>query len=91
MVDFAGGPLTRTNADNSTIEPVITATSGRIEVVSARPLASVRGIRAMFDVVPTAGAGPVTLRLFLRSGTQALSETWLYEWTPPPLSERKLG
>ncbi len=91
VVDFAGGPLAQVDPRTMTIEPVITATSGRVEVVSARPLASVRGIRAMFDVVPPPDAGPVTLRLFLRGDGQALSETWLYEWTPPPLTERKPG
>ncbi|MEO7010000.1 MAG: glucan biosynthesis protein, partial [Caldimonas sp.] len=49
-----------------------------------RPLASVQGYRAMFDLVPDAGSEPITMRLYLRVDGQALSETWLYEWVPPP-------
>ena len=30
------------------------------------------------------------IRLFLRSGGRALTETWLYQWNPPPANERIL-
>ena len=63
---------------------MITVTRGRVEITSARPLASVQGYRAMFDLVPDAGPEPITMRLYLRVDGQALSETWLYEWAPPP-------
>jgi len=33
--------------------------------------------------VPDDYKGPVDLRLFLSSDGQALTETWLYQWTPP--------
>jgi glucans biosynthesis protein len=72
------------------IEPVVDISRGRVEITSARPLASVNGIRAMFDVVPDESAAPVTLRLYLRSGGAAVSETWLCEWTPPAPAERRL-
>jgi glucans biosynthesis protein len=62
-----------------------------VEVASARPLAAVNGIRAMFDIAPDDSTEPVTLRVCLRSGEQALSETWLCEWNPPPMAERRLG
>ncbi len=80
-VDFTGGDLALLDAQTS-IEPVITASRGRIEITSARPLASIQGWRAMFDLVPDTGTGPITLRLYLRAGDQALSETWLYTWDP---------
>jgi len=89
-VDFSGGPLARLDWNKVKVEPVITAGSGRIEVTSARPLASVQGARVMFDVVPGESLDPVTLRLFLRSGGQTLSETWLYEWVPPGPEDRKV-
>lgn len=83
VVDFAGGPLAMVG-DPTRIEPVIEVSSGQIELSSARPLASVGGIRAMFDLRPPPGAGgPINLRLFLRVDGQALSETWMYQWTPP--------
>ena len=51
----------------------------------------VRGIRALFDLKLTDDSvEPVNLRLFLRAGGEPLSETWLYQWTPPPPNERVL-
>ena len=32
---------------------------------------------------------PIDMRLYLKLGEQALSETWLYQWTPPPKDERR--
>lgn len=87
-LDFAGGPLAQMDRRAARIEAVITASSGRIEISSARPLDAIRGIRAMFDLVPGDSAEPVTLRVFLSSGGQALTETWLYEWAPPLLADR---
>jgi glucans biosynthesis protein len=86
-VDFAGGDLALVDAKTE-VEVVISASRGRIEITSARPLASIRGWRAMFDVVPDASTEPIGLRLFLRARGQALSETWIYEWTPPPMAQR---
>jgi glucans biosynthesis protein len=38
----------------------------------------------MFDLVPAeADSLPVNLRLYLALDGHALSETWLYQWTPP--------
>ncbi|HEX8986398.1 MAG TPA: glucan biosynthesis protein D [Rhodocyclaceae bacterium] len=88
VVDFAGGPLGMLGR-NAAVEPVITASRGDIEIPSARPLDPLGGYRAMFDLSPgEAGTEPVELRLFLRLDGQALSETWLYRWTPPPAAER---
>ena len=89
-VDFTGGDFALLDAKTG-VEAVITTTRGRIETTSARPLASVNGWRAMFDVAPDANSTEaIGLRLFLRSNGQPLSETWVYEWAPPPLTERPL-
>jgi glucans biosynthesis protein len=88
-VDFAGGDLAMLDPSVK-VEAIVTASRGRIALVSARPLASVKGVRAMFDIIPGEDTSPIALRLFLRAGTQALSETWLYEWSPPPVSARVL-
>jgi glucans biosynthesis protein len=89
VVDFAGGELANL-APRAEVEPVITASRGKVEITSARPLTSVRGYRAMFDVRLTDDATtPVDLRLFLRLDKRALTETWLYQWTPPPPNERR--
>ncbi len=90
-VDFAGGDLPLLG-EGSTVEAVITASRGRVEITSARPLHSIRGYRAMFDLVPPdASEQAIDLRLYLRVNGQPLTETWLYQWTPPPVSERLLS
>jgi glucans biosynthesis protein len=82
-VDFAGGDLGLLGK-NARVKPVISTSAGSVEITSARPLDSIRGYRAMFDLkVPDEVKGPINLRLFLENDGQALSETWLYQWTPP--------
>jgi glucans biosynthesis protein len=88
VVDFAGGELAKLGRDEK-VEPVITASSGRVELTSARPLDAIHGYRAMFDVrPPDQGTEPIDLRLFLRSGDRPLTETWSYQWVPPPPEKR---
>jgi glucans biosynthesis protein len=88
-IDFAGGELA-TIPGNATVEPVITASRGQIEISSARPLNSLQGFRAMFDIRPLDDStDPIDLRIFLRRNGQALSETWIYQWNPPSPAERK--
>ena len=89
-VDFAGGNFALLDP-RTKVEAVVTTTRGRIETTSARPLDAINGWRAIFDVVPEANSlAPISLRLFLRAGGQPLTETWLYEYAPPPLNERPL-
>ncbi|MGH8445241.1 MAG: glucan biosynthesis protein [Solimonas sp.] len=87
-VDFAGGPLDKLPS-NAKIEAVISASRGKVEITSARPLDAIKGWRAMFDLVPDAASNPIDLRLFLKLDGKPLSETWLYQYTPPPVAERK--
>jgi periplasmic glucans biosynthesis protein len=89
-VDFAGGPLALLG-DGANIEADISASRGRTELVSARPLTPINGRRALFDIVPPDDSTePIDLRLVLRQGKRAVSETWIYQWAPPPPDERKL-
>ncbi len=88
VVDFFGGNLEMlTDADR--VVPVISASRGRIELASARPLRPLHGWRAMFDLVPDASTEPIDLRLYLMLDGQPLTETWLYLYEPPPLGERQ--
>jgi glucans biosynthesis protein len=44
----------------------------------------------MFDLkLADESTEPVNLRLYLRAGSEPLSETWVYQWTPPSPGERK--
>jgi glucans biosynthesis protein len=82
VVDFVGGDLALLGK-NTKVEPVISASRGKIEITSARPLDAVHGYRAMFDVRPDDSNAPIDLRLYLSADGQPLTETWLYQWTPP--------
>lgn len=87
-VDFAGGPL-KTLSREARVEAVISASRGKVEITSARPLDAISGWRAMFDLVPDTSTEPIDLRLYLKQDGKPLSETWLYQYTPPPVAERK--
>lgn len=89
-IDFAGGELGAL-AKDAAVEPVIMLSSGEAEITSARPLEPINGYRAMFDVKPTANSvEPIDIRLFLKHNGQPLTETWIYQWTPPPLREQRM-
>lgn len=90
VVDFAGGILAQLN-DRADVAPVISASRGKVEITSARPFRELEGWRAMFDLHLTDDSvEPVNLRLFLAQDGQPLTETWLYQYTPPPVEERYL-
>jgi glucans biosynthesis protein len=90
VVDFAGGELPGLG-ENLKLVPVISASRGRVEITSVRPLRSINGYRAMFDLALLDDSmEPVNLRLFVSADGQALSETWLYQYTPPAPALRRV-
>ncbi len=90
VVDFAGGELGAL-AKDAPVEAIVTASSGEISHLTAHYLAEFQGYRALFDIQPAADSEkPIDLRLYLRIQGRPLSETWIYQYTPPPLRERKL-
>ncbi|MEO8598719.1 MAG: glucan biosynthesis protein, partial [bacterium] len=89
VVDFAGGDLKLLGKD-AKVTPVISASRGEIEISSSRPLDAIQGYRVMFDLKPTdASVAPIDLRVYLVTEGQPLCETWLYQWTPPPMAQRQ--
>jgi glucans biosynthesis protein len=89
VVDFAGGDFALMQAD-APVQSIVSATRGQIELVSARPLTSINGWRAMFDLRPTDNSEePINLRLYLSLDGQPLTETWTYQYAPPPPAQRK--
>ncbi|WP_116810443.1 glucan biosynthesis protein [Steroidobacter cummioxidans] len=89
-VDFKGGELA-TLPDGAKVEPIISVSRGEVEITSARPLREISGYRAMFDVkLPDESMDPVDIRLYLRLGHLTLTETWTYQWSPPPMKDRLL-
>jgi glucans biosynthesis protein len=83
-----GGELPTIGKD-VVIEPVIQASRGKVELVSARPQFEIKGCRAMFDLaLADESTEPVDLRMYLKVGSEPLTETWMYQWIPPPTAER---
>jgi glucans biosynthesis protein len=81
VIDFEGGRLGEL-PEKAKIEPVITASRGQIKEPAARPLKGTKAWRCNFDLISD-GSEPVDLRCYLRDDKGALTETWLYQWTPP--------
>lgn len=83
VVDFTGGDLPML-APDAGIEPVVSASAGRIEGVVGRFVPQSGVWQATFDLIPE-GAAPIDLRLFLRRSGVALTETWTLRWHPDDL------
>ena len=81
-VDFEGGDIGR-YGQNDNIGAVVEASAGEISNVYALPVVGTKQWRVIFDLKPSS-ADPIDLRMFLRRGTDALSETWLYQFHPDP-------
>ncbi|WP_230531428.1 glucan biosynthesis protein [Microvirga roseola] len=82
MVEFLGPPLAR--LPNGVIpRPVLTASRGEFSniLTEAVPNDVPGHWRTQFDLT-VAGAEPVEMRCYLRSGDLVLSETWLYQHHP---------
>jgi periplasmic glucans biosynthesis protein len=91
-IDFAGGELGAL-AKDAAVEPVLTASHGAIiEHLTAHYIDEIKGYRVLFDVKPPDDSNDaVDLRLYLRIDTRPLTETWNYQWVPPPVKDRKAG
>ena len=88
-VDFAGGELAALARD-ADVQAVVTASRGQTEHVTAHFVPEFRGYRVLFDLHPPEDSeAPIDLRLYLRIQGQPLSETWVYQYTPPSIRERK--
>lgn len=77
LVDFAGGDLAYYADDPGQVEVVATAVNGRVLRTSIAANRHIDGLRALFDVAVEPGE-TADLRLFLRVGARALTETWTY-------------
>ncbi len=82
MVEFFGGPLEKLPFGTKP-EPILTTSRGEFSYVftEAVPDGKAGHWRAQFDL-KVEGSDPVDLRLYLKTGGQTLSETWLYQYRP---------
>jgi glucans biosynthesis protein len=86
MVEFLGGPLASLPFGVKP-EPILWASRGTFVHASTEAVPdNVSGHwRAEFDLMVD-GHEPVELRLYLKSGEQVLTETWLYQYHPMPMA-----
>ncbi|HET8726322.1 MAG TPA: glucan biosynthesis protein, partial [Alphaproteobacteria bacterium] len=80
VIDFKGGRLGELSADAGVV-PEITIVNGEVINPVAQPNPVIKGWRVFFDARP-AGGQPVEMRCFLKLNSDALTETWSYQWTP---------
>jgi glucans biosynthesis protein len=79
LIDFSGGDLSYYMSDPSLVDTVATASTGRIVRTFLTPNTHIRGFRAGVDVSVDPGQS-TDLRVFLRAGAKALTETWTFPW-----------
>jgi glucans biosynthesis protein len=80
VIDFRGGRLDQLGKE-AKVNAVITASHGTVTAAAARPIKELAGWRCNFDLIVD-GKEPVDLRCYLADDQGALTETWLYQWTP---------
>jgi periplasmic glucans biosynthesis protein len=79
IVDFAGGDLAFYAQDPRLAEVVPSTSQGKILRSWIVPNPHINGFRATIDLQLDPGQS-TDLRVFLRTGTRALTETWTYPW-----------
>ncbi len=81
VIDFQGSIFDGLGREDG-VEIVVSASRGEISNAYTHPVEhQALRWRALFDL-KASGPDPVDLRLFLRKGTNALTETWLYQYFP---------
>jgi len=82
VVEFRGGPLEKL-PQGTAPEAVVNASRGQVQSVFTEvvPNGVTGDWRVQFDLAAT-GSDPVELHLYLRRGSETLSETWLYQYIP---------
>jgi glucans biosynthesis protein len=91
-VDFVGGELGALSKD-ANVEAMITTTHGSTtEHLTAHYVEEIKGYRVLFDLRPADDSNDaIDLRMYLRIDGRPLTETWNYQWTPPPVKDRKVS
>jgi glucans biosynthesis protein len=81
VIDFKGKPFKGLGRDDG-VELIVNASRGVLSNVDNHPVVGQEERwRAFFDIKAT-GSEPVDLRAYLRKGSRALTETWIYQYFP---------
>ena len=80
VVDFAGGRLSSLTRASG-VQPRLSLSHGQAIDAAAYPVVGTNNWRLMFDFAPPTD-GPLDMRAFLALGSEALTETWIYQVFP---------
>lgn len=80
VVEFEGATLEKFS-EKTKPEADITTARGQISNIWIEPIPSTRRWRVQFDLNATGGE-PVDLRMYLKTKTDVVSETWLFQFHP---------
>jgi periplasmic glucans biosynthesis protein len=81
-IDFAGGPMAEM-VPRFDITPAVTLSRGKLVNPYVIKIVGTKKWRALFDVYAP-GKEQIDLRCFLQLEGKTLTETWLYQFFPPP-------
>jgi glucans biosynthesis protein len=79
VVDFSS-PALKLLSDKANVQAEVSASSGKISNSVVHKNDETGGWRLSFDLEPEPEKDPVELRAMLKSGNDALTETWVYQW-----------
>jgi glucans biosynthesis protein len=79
IVEFAS-PTLKLLSDKAAIEAEVSASAGKITNIVVQKNSENDRWRLSFDLEPEKDKDPVELRAMLKSGKDALTETWVYQW-----------
>lgn len=89
-VDFVGGDLRELHDDDVEIDAQLDSSAGRIRDLHFLWVEDLNGFRILFDWYPESDASePVNLRLVLSARGRVISDTWVFQYFPPPPDERR--
>jgi glucans biosynthesis protein len=80
IIDFEGGDLAFWLKEIGKVEAIATAAQGAVTSHKLVANPYIKGMRVFLEVAVTAGE-TCDMRVFLRVGPRALSETWIDSWT----------
>jgi glucans biosynthesis protein len=79
VVEFAS-PTLKLLSDKAAVEAEVSASAGKITNIVVQKNGENDRWRLSFDLEPEKDKDPVELRAMLKSGKDALTETWVYQW-----------
>lgn len=82
VVDFQGGMLSRLPGDDKNVQPVVTVTNGKTDVVTLHKVEGTDMWRLVVDIASEKGA-VCELSAHVAGYGKKLSEIWMFQWVKP--------